>query len=447
MLNQTTVPFPHRPLFQDSQHDYPNFPWLKQLRKQASESFIALGEIPTIRQEYWKYTNLAPLKNQTFLLSNPQSIIPEDDFAPSFFGTSGDAYQKTIQEGSIQEPFSASPDKLPQGVILTTLAQTIHSDPVFLKETLGTITQQQTHAFVALNTAFFQDVLVLRVQKGIKVSVPIVVTFRSVVHDQPRMWHPRVLIVLEDNSQATFIEHHTCVHDNPTYFSNTTLEIQIGKDACLTHYKLQQESPQAFHIAHTTIRQDEKSEYQGFTLNIGGRIARNEVHAEMTGAQSRCCVNGAYLIRGQQHSDVTSVIRHNQPWCRSRQVYKGVVEEQGQAVFQGKISVAAQAQKTDGYQLNQTMLLSEKAQITTKPELEIFADDVKCSHGATTGALDDDALFYLRTRGIQQEQARHLLIIAFLQEALLEIQQPSVSTIFHQCVEKWLKKDLLAVSP
>ncbi|MBT5107066.1 MAG: Fe-S cluster assembly protein SufD, partial [Rhodospirillaceae bacterium] len=210
------------------------------------------------------------------------------------------------------------------------------------------------------------------------------------------------------------------------YFSNGVAEFAVGDDAVLNHYKIQDESDEAYHIADSTLRLEDRSTYDGFVYQAGGLLARNEIHASLGGEHIECRANGAYLGGGKQHIDNTVFIDHAKPGSRSREVYKGVLDNDARAVFQGKILVRKDAQKTDGFQLNKALLLSRGAEIDSKPELEIYADDVKCSHGATVGELDADALFYLRTRGIDEAAARNLLISAFVTEAIEEIQSQAV---------------------
>ena len=231
------------------------------------------------------------------------------------------------------------------------------------------------------------------------------------------------------------IEHHVGLGIGAT-FANHVAEAYVGEGAILRHYKVQREGAEAFHLSNSVAKVGKDACYDNFILTTGARLARNEVRVAL-GLGSSCNVNGAYMIGGHQHCDTTTVIEHREPHCTSREVYKGVIDDTARAVFQGKILVRHGAQKTDGYQQNRALLLSDTAEIDAKPELEIYADDVKCSHGATAGELDDEALFYLRARGIDKETARGLLIGAFLAEALEEIPEESVREAFQGIIAGW----------
>jgi len=233
------------------------------------------------------------------------------------------------------------------------------------------------------------------------------------------------------------VEHHIGLGTGAT-LANHVGEVFVGEGASVHHYKIQREHTNAFHLSHTAARVASKGVYDNFILTIGAKLSRNEVRSVLDGEHADTHVSGAYMVRGDQHVDTTTLIDHAQPCCTSREVYKGAIDGTARAVFQGKIIVRPGAQKTDGYQQNRALLLSDTAEIDAKPELEIYADDVKCSHGATVGELDEQALFYLRARGIDKETARGLLIVAFLAEALEEIPEENVREYFQTMVSNWL---------
>jgi Fe-S cluster assembly protein SufD len=255
--------------------------------------------------------------------------------------------------------------------------------------------------------------------------------------DTPLAFHPRVLILAGRNSHATVVESHVGLGDRP-YFSNLVSEVTLREGAVLGHYKLQNEQPGAFHLAATQVRLDSRSTYDGFVLSLGARLSRNEIRAHLGGGEIECRLNGAYAVAGDQHVDNTTFIDHAAPGSRSREVYKGVLDETARGVFQGKILVRPHAQKTDGHQLNRALLLSRGAEVDSKPELEIYADDVKCSHGAAIGEIDEDQLFYLRARGIDRMTARAILVEAFLGEVLDEIRLDAAREAYRGLLAGWL---------
>ena len=253
---------------------------------------------------------------------------------------------------------------------------------------------------------------------------------------EPVSFHPRHLIVVGVGSVATIVESHV---GDGTYFTNSVNEISVGDGAVLNHYKLQNDGSEAYHLAANLVRIGDRAVYDSFVLQVGGKLARNEVRTEL-GERVECRLNGAYLGRGEQHIDNTTFVDHAAPNSSSREVYKGVLDESARGVFQGKILVRQDSQKTDGHQLNKTLLLSQGTEIDSKPELEIYADDVKCSHGATTGELEEEQLFYLRARGINLEMARGMLVAAFVGEALAEMQVDAPRAAFQAVVDDWLER-------
>jgi Fe-S cluster assembly protein SufD len=315
-------------------------------------------------------------------------------------------------------------DGLPRGVRIAGLAEVLRDEPSVLEPLLGRIAIRADKPMAALNAAHLEDGLCVFVDEGVVLDKPLhIVSIGVTCGDDPACFYPRLLVSVGQGGVATIIESHV---GEGAYFSNIVAEIAVGVDAVLNHYKVQDESLEAYHIADTTVRLEDRSTYDGFVFQSGGLLARNEIHASLDGENIECRVNGAYLGAGKQHIDNTAFIDHMKPSSRSREVCKGVLDDESRAVFQGKILVRKDAQKTDGFQLNKALLLSRGAEIDSKPELEIYADDVKCSHGATVGELDADALFYLRARGIDEAAARNLLISAFVAEAVEEIQSMRV---------------------
>ena len=250
-------------------------------------------------------------------------------------------------------------------------------------------------------------------------------------------YFPRNLIVLEKGAEATVVKHHVALGVG-AYFANAVTEIDIGPGARLHHYEVQAEALEATHLSTVHARIARDATYDSFNLSIGGRLSRNEVSVRLEGEGAHCGLNGAFLMRGSEHCDNTTVIDHLVPHTTCREVFKGVLDDESRAVFQGRIVVHEDAQHTDGHQLCKTLLLSTGAEIDAKPELEIYADDVKCSHGATTGQMDETALFYLRSRGVPEALARNLLVQSFLGEAFEEIQSEEIRQAFTDQAVHWL---------
>jgi Fe-S cluster assembly protein SufD len=246
---------------------------------------------------------------------------------------------------------------------------------------------------------------------------------------------PRLKIVLEQGEELTIIERHD---GQGAYWKNMTTEIIVGKNAKLYHIRLQEDSAQGVNTNMVSISLDRDAVYTGFTLNTGGKLTRHEMHAQLNGTNGECTFNGVNLLKGAQHGDTTILIEHKAPHCRSNQFYRTILDDESRGVFQGKVHVHQIAQKTDGYQLSNALLLSEKAEMDTKPELEIYADDVKCSHGSTTGQLEEEPLFYLRSRGLSEAQARRLLIQAFVDEVVEKIGDEALQGAVKERTSQWL---------
>ena len=405
--------------------------WLSQRRRGGMDRFEAVG-LPTPRAEAWKYTNLRPLERFDF--DRAGVATAEVALPPSLIGD--EAHRLVFVNGRFDRGRSVI-HALPQGVELASLADIVATRPELVREHLGSVASADARPMVALNTAFVEDGFMLHLGRNVTLDRPIEVVFLSTGADGAAHY-PRNLILAEIGACATVVEHHV----GPTgaaYFANSATEVLVGDNATVRHYRLQAESDAAIHVANVAVRIGRDATYDNFVFSLGGRLSRNEIHSVLAGTGATCHLNGGYMIRGEQHADTTTVIEHAQPHGGSRETYKGVIDDSARAVFQGKIHVHRGAQKTDGYQLNRALLLSDAAEIDSKPELEIYADDVKCSHGATAGQLDEQAMFYLRSRGISVAEARGLLIQSFVGEALAEITDEVVREAFAQRTETWLK--------
>jgi Fe-S cluster assembly protein SufD len=278
--------------------------------------------------------------------------------------------------------------------------------------------------------------VVLHLKPGVTLAAPIEIVQLGGVQEG-HSYHPRNLFILERGSQATIVEHHRGLGDASS-FSNSVYEAHLGEASLLRHYKLQNEGPGAYNFSNVVAEIGKDASYDCFTLSIGAALSRNEVKVRLNGSGADCHVNGAYLMRGTQHCDNTTEIHHLVPNTTCREVFKGVVDDAARAVFQGRIVVHPGARNSNGHQLSRVLLLSDKAEIDQKPELEIYNDDVLCSHGATSGDLDRDALFYLRARGIPESQARAMLIEAFLAEAIQSIAAEGLCPALMTSIGHWL---------
>ena len=407
--------------------------WLQALRKQGMAQFQALG-FPTTKNEDWHFTSVAPIAERTFRLAPLESAnaasVKRADLARFNFGENG-WHTLVFLNGAFSEDLSSAAG-LGTGVRVSSLAHTIKSGTAGIERHLGKITTFERHAFTALNTAFINDGAFIELAADAIVEQPIHLVF---VSGGEGVSHPRNLIVAGRHSRATVIESYVSMRDSG-YFTNAVTEISLGEGAHLDHYKLQRESESAFHVGTVQIREARDSQLHSFSFAVGGSLARTNIYTSLDGDAATCTLNGLYLADGTQHIDNQTSIEHIAPNCPSHELYKGVLDGRSHGVFNGKVFVHPEAQKTDGKQSNNNLLLSPSARVDTKPQLEIFADDVKCTHGATVGRLDDLAMFYLNSRGIGPEPARMLLTYAFAADVL--------ETIELEPLRKQLEKMVLA---
>ncbi len=426
-----TIPLPYADRFAAVATTLPGheLPWLRDLRAQAIERVRQLG-LPTIRNERWKYTNLSSLAAVAFepAVSEASSVSP--DQLPSAIG----GCRVVFVNGLYRPDLSAGP--LPRGVTLTSLAELLREDPERARTLFGEH-DAAADSLGALNLAFAADGYVIVLAADAAIEAPVELLHLTTLGAAAAAYHTRSAIIAELGSSATVIE--TFRHDAATvYWSQPVTEVRVGPGATLRHYKDQNEGAKAFHTAATDVRVSENGRYENFVLTTGAALSCNEISVVLDGRGAACRLDSGYLARGRQHADNTTAIVHAKPQTTSAEVYKGVLDDQARAVFQGRIVVEKDAQKADGHQLNKTILLSDRAEIDSKPELEIFADDVKCSHGAAAGELDEDALFYLRARGIGQADARRMLVEAFVGETLEGISNIAVRAAFERRIGAWM---------
>jgi Fe-S cluster assembly protein SufD len=334
-----------------------NVAWLKELRQKAFDYFTENG-FPTVKNEEWKYTNVAPLVNSKFKIQNSKLQAETSDLVSDF--------------------------------------------------------NYQRNGFTALNLAF-ADFTVITIPKETSVAEPIEFNFKA---DENSANFPHIIVIAERGSKATIIEHY---ESEAKSFTNTAIQIIVEDNANLTHYRVQKESTEAFHIGATEVSVGRGSLYNATNINLGGQISRHDVHLKFTAEGGEAFVDGLYMLGGSQHHDTHSTIDHALPNCLSHQTYKGVLNDKSRGVFNGKVLVRANASGTDAQQSNKNLLLSNDARVDTKPQLEIFNDDVKCSHGATVGQLEEEELFYLLSRGIEPKLAKNLLTYGFAEQIIDKI--------------------------
>ncbi len=390
-------------------------PWLDELRRGALGRFAELG-FPTTRLEEWRHTNVGPFTNVPYRLAHSKSNgLTPADLANYTFGAE-ECCQLVFLNGRYSAALS-SLKALPRGIRLKSLAAALASDRQIIEPHLARLAACDQSAFTALNTAFIADGAFVFLPAGTILKEMIHLLFLSSGSSAPQVSHPRNLIILGNASQATVVESYIGLNPGQ-YFTNAVTEVVAGSDAVLDHYKLQRESEDAFHVATVQVRQERNSSVVSHSISLGGALVRNDVNLVLDGEGCQALLNGLYVTHEKQHVDNHTRIDHAKPHCDSRELYKGILNDASTGVFNGKIVVRKNAQKTNAKQTNKNLLLSEEALVNAAPQLEIFADDVKCTHGATIGRLNDDELFYMRSRGIGEKSARTLLTYAFASDIL-----------------------------
>ncbi len=385
-------------------------------RARGAETFACQG-FPTRREEAWKYTDLALLRETRF----EEPILATDITPP--LSREGSEPRLVLIDGRVRHDLSAI-GGVTAGVAIGSLADALQKQDENTIAGLGRLAPE-TLPLPALNAALAEDGVVIRLADGVDGGMIHLLSYATARAGHPVAFHPRHLIRLGPGARLVLIEEARGEAEAFAW-QNAVSEVLLGPGARLTHIRLLDEPLSAVHTAMIAVRVEEGAEYDSFTLIKGARLTRNEVHAVLSGPRAALHLNGAQLVDGSRHVDTTTVIEHAAPDCASRQTVKTVLAGRARGVFQSKILVHRAAQKTDGYQMNQALLLSPEAEIDAKPQLEIYADDVKCSHGATVGELDHDALFYLRSRGIAEAEAKSLLVQGFLDDAVSLVADPGL---------------------
>lgn len=398
-----------------------HLPWLRRAREAGLASFADTG-LPTLRQEDWKYTSVAAIEKGRFALAALTPPAPDCVTAQQIEGWSLPDTQRLVFVNGHYQPRWSRMAPLPAGVTLASLAEVLERDPERLESMLGPAPDAcpsgYPSAFAALNAAFMSDGTYVHLAAGVALDTPIHLLF--VTTEAGLAVQTRNLVMADAGSRASLIEHHVAVGEGAC-FTNVITDLVAGRDAEIEHHKLQQESLKAFHVAAVNADQQHGSRFTSRSFALGAGLARIDIRVGLNAEHAACALDGLYMTDGRQHIDHHTRIDHARPHGTSREFYKGVLAGASRAVFNGKVIVHADAQHSDADQTNRNLLLSDNAEVDTKPQLEIYADDVKCSHGATVGQLDPEQIFYLRSRGVDDASARALLTFAFAEEVIARV--------------------------
>ena len=406
---------------------------IHQIRKDAFASFVING-FPTTKSEEWKYTNVESIANTAFNLEISDTIIQQSDIE-KFFIKDLECHKLVFVNGRFDKNLSdnfVSENDFNVSNLQEYIDDNLESD----SQTLTKLADFKEDSFVALNTAFMQNGIVLKIKKDKSIGKPFFLLFVST--NENYLSQPRILFNTEANSNALVIESFHNINSELN-FNNVVSEFYIAENARVEHIKIQNQSDQSFHISNMFAKLEKSSYFNTLDINLGGNITRSNLFTKLAGEGSECVLNGVYVGNGTQHIDNRTVIEHEKPHCLSTETYKGIVGDNARGVFNGKIHVFQEAQKTNAIQNNSGLLLSDNASIDTKPQLEIYADDVRCTHGATIGQLDEDALFYLRSRAIDIQQAKKMLINAFAGEVIDQVENEILRNRIQEYINDKLK--------
>ncbi len=413
---------------------------LRNLRNDAMRIFEELG-VPTKKDEEWRFTDLQPLFDKPFRLILPQGVsFPDKRELCSFLYQNFNGPQFVFVDGVFSAELSTAIDRETFGIVLTSLSGHIREDVRALHE-LGEEKTIRANAFAALNTAFATDGMVIRVPDNVVIEAPVNILYISSRNARGTAHSVRNMIKIGKHAQARIIETYLSLAETD-HFTNTMTTIDIAAGGRLIHNKIQNESVQAFHIGNLFVRQNQNSRFVSNNIAFGGKLVRNNITVTLQGQGADTHLYGLYLGNRQQHIDNNTLIDHAVSECTSNELYQGILSDKATAVFSGKILVRPDAQKTDAVQNNRCLLLSDDARINTKPQLEIYADDVKCTHGATVGQLDEEAIFYLRSRGISQQRAKNLMIYAFAEHIIEQMKVASVREFVDAILLKRFKENM-----
>ena len=408
--------------------------WLRQRRERGMQRFSELG-VPTTRDEDWKYTSLSELRRNEFRLAAPAARVISAGEIRSMGFNEIEGCRLVFVNGRFMSGLSCL-EAGSKEVDAGSLRDFLESDAV--EAHLGRYADPENHALAALNTAFIEDGAFVRIPDRVAVEKPIHLVFVNLAEQANQVSHPRTLIVAGRDSQATVIE--TYIGMGEAYWTNAVTEVVTAGNARIEHYKLQQEHVAALHTGFTYAHQARDSRFASNSLSFGGKLVRSDTHVRLEGEGCECVLNGLYAVTGHQHIDHHTTIDHAMPHCNSHQLYRGILDGHSTGVFNGKVIVRQDAQKTDAMQSNKNLLLSRDADINTKPQLEIEANDVRCTHGATVGQIDEEAMFYLQSRGINRDDARSLLTYAFAADIIENLNVEPLRKPLEQVLLSWVEQ-------
>lgn len=395
--------------------------WLAEKRRAGAAHFEKVG-FPTRRQEAWKYTDMSKLSATEF------GVAESAELDQALFDTLKldiDACRLVFVDGVFSAEFSDL-DSLPDGVTLEPLSKALAAEQSMISEQLGRLTDIGFSAFAALNTALTAEGAQVRIGRGKAIEKPLYLLFISRNRTEPVMCHPRILVTCEPESEATVIEHYAG-EQGAANLTNAVTEINMAPASRLSHYKLQEASQSEYHVGSIQVDQTRDTHFTSYNLNLGGALVRNDIVSDLNDENATVDLLGLFFGQDRQHIDNHTKVNHNAPRTYSNENYKGILDGRARGVFNGRVYIKRDAQQVLGYQSNANLLLSDRAEIDTKPELEIYADDVQCSHGTTTGQLDENAIFALRARGIDEQMARGLLTLAFANEVMARIRHVALT--------------------
>ena len=389
--------------------------WLRGVRRAGIDWFSRTG-FPTPRNEHWKYTNVSPIEKRSFDLATPSSRPVQAGGPGERLPNGAAAPRLVVVDGRVDRELSDL-RALPPGVRIEDFARVVEHDCGFLESRLGRIVSPEKTAFTALNTAFMDAGAVIRVDPETIADTPVHLVFVSGSHEHERAYSPRIVIAAGAGSRIAVVEHFIGLADT-VYLDNVVTEIEVAQGAAVEHYKVQRASAGAYHVAALQAKLAAGASFHSLAVSLGARLARHDIDVTLGHEHARCSLDGLFVANGRQHVDFHTNVEHAAPRCESNEYYKGIAGGRGRGVFNGRVHVHPDAQKTEAHQTNRNLLLSRNAEIDTKPQLEIHADDVKCSHGATIGQLDEQMLFYMRSRGIPQSAARGMLTYGFARDVV-----------------------------
>lgn len=408
--------------------------WLNNTKSEAIKSFSKLG-FPTPLDEDWRFTNLAPISRNSFQIAKNGISDVNKKSVEKFSIPALDCHKLVFVNGRYVPDLSDIKGET-DGVVITNLKDALTSNKDLVENHLAKYADYKNDAFISLNTAYFEDGVFVYVPKSKVVKKPVYVLNISTNEEAQTLVNPRNLVIVEDNAEVKVVEHYVSTSQN-VYFSNVVTEFVLGENANAEHYMLELESKKAFNISTLRIQQKRSSNIKSHSILLGGAIVRNNVHPVLNGEGCNSDIFGLYLPKDRQHMDNFMRVEHASPHCDSRQFYNGILDDKARGVFHGRIVVHEGAMLTDAKQTNRNLLLSDTAQIDTKPQLEIYNDDVKCTHGATIGQMDDEAIFYLKSRGIPNKEARRIMLQAFTNETLESMSLEPVRASMENLILEW----------